>query len=138
MIDRTRRGMGSRLHSPLIGYIALGVLWAIPIGAFAMGRGWAGLALLAVVAATAIWSVALVRRRGVTLSPVLPRSTSAALAGWMLAGWALCLLAGFIGGVEAPIVPVVAAAVAAVLVAALGARIDRAIVREASAPAGRS
>ncbi|GMA28908.1 hypothetical protein [Arenivirga flava] len=61
-----------------------------------------------------------------------------AFAGWMLAGWALCLLAGFIGGVEVPIVPVAAAAVAAVLVAALGASIDRAIVQEASAPAGRS
>ncbi len=138
LIDRSRRGMGARLHSPLPGYIALGLLWAAPIGAFAFGRGWAALAALVAVAITALWSLVFTRRRGVRLSPFAPTSAAARLGGWMLAGWALCLVAGFIGGTAAPVMPWIAATIAAALVAVLGARIDRAIVREATGAAGRS
>lgn len=138
LIDRSRRGMGTRLHSPLLGYLALGLLWASPIGAFAIGRGWASLVALVAVASTALWSAVFTHRRGVRLAPFAPTSAPAKLGGWMLAAWALCLLAGFVGGTALPAVPWSAAAVAAVLIAALGARIDRAVVREATGAAGRS
>lgn len=133
LITRSQGSTAARLRSPLWAYAVLGLLWAAPLGAFALGRSWALFTGLVVVAVTVAWMALFTRRRGVTLRPFSPGSRGAQLAGWMLAGWFVCAVAAFASGTAAPLVTVIAAAVAAVLVAILSVRIERAAILDASA-----
>lgn len=135
-IARAQQGIAARLHSTPLGSVALGVLWALPVAAFALGRPWALVAVLVVVVATALWTTAWTRHRGVRPAAFERSSVGAALGGWMLAAWVACFVAGFVGHAAVPAVPVVAALVAAAVVAVLGIRLDRAVVGAATRPVG--
>lgn len=125
----SRRRTGDRLHSSLLAYVALGLLWASPIAAMVAGMVWAARIGLAAVAITAVWATLLKRKQGVAMAPIDPRSEASRYGAWLLFSWAACALTGlWAHAVDAPAVVLTVAAVSAVATTILGSLIDRAIV----------
>lgn len=132
LVATSRRRTGDRLHSSLLAYAALGLLWAAPIAAMAAGTDWAARAGLAAVAVTAVWAALLTRRRGVTMAPVAPGSEASRYGAWLLVSWAACaLVALWARTLDAPAVVLAVAAVSVVATTSVGSRIDRTIVADA-------
>ena len=127
-----RRRTADRLHSSVLAYAALGLLWASPIAAMVAGTVWAARTGLAAAAITAVWAILLTRKQGVAMTAVEPRSQASRYGAWLLISWAACALIGlWAQSVDAPAVVLAFAAVSAVTTARLGVLIDRAIVANA-------
>jgi hypothetical protein len=128
----SRRRTGDRLHSSLLAYAALGLLWASPIAAMVAGMVWAARIGLAAVAITAVWATLLTRKQGVAMAPIDPRSEASRYGACLLFSWAACALTGlWAHTVDAPAVVLVVAAISAVATSSCGSLIDRAIVAHA-------
>lgn len=122
--------MGERLHSPLIAYACLGLLWATPIAAMAVGLQWSACTGLIVVAITIFWATMLTRKRGVTMPPTYPSSRATIYAVWLfIVGTTCALVALWAHTIDAPPVIFVAASINAVTTTFTGSLIDREIAQ---------
>lgn len=132
IVTTSRRRTGDRLHSPLMAYVGLGLLWASPIAAMAAGIVWAACTGLAAVVITAVWATLLTRRQGVSMAPVEPGSPASRYGAWLLLSWSACaVVALWAHSTSAPAVVLAVAAASAVVTTFTGSRIDRAIVTTA-------
>lgn len=130
LISKYQSRMGQRLHSTLLAYACLGLLWAAPIAAMAAGLQWSVYTGLIVVVITVYWAARLTRKRGVTMPPTYPSSRATIYAVWLFTVGTTCaLIAVWPYNNDAPLVPLLAASVSAATTTFTGSRIDREIVQ---------
>ena len=136
LISSYQSRMGQRLHSTLIAYACLGLLWAAPIAAMSAGLQWSAYTGLIVVVITTIWAATLTRKRGVTMPPTYPSSRATIYAVLLFTVGTTCaLVAVWAHNIDAPLVILLAASVSATTTTFTGSRIDRELVQ---APRKRS